>query len=192
MIKAGRPPEEAEAAGQLVAARYVSRAARFRGALGTALDLYKLEGPRIIGGRAAVREPPPETGAPPAAPEALPTTKEELRAYLRLADKYPRRRPVVLSLQCEEAPAIGREAERPADMRGGCCGRGVPVLCLARRRRSNQRRNTRACTKCADLQNRQRGKGLACQGRNRERRHKCKIMGRWWDARGKAPADRPS
>jgi hypothetical protein len=39
MIKAGRPPEEAEAAGQLVAARYVSRAARFRGALGGARSL---------------------------------------------------------------------------------------------------------------------------------------------------------
>jgi hypothetical protein len=49
LISAGRPAEEAEAAGALEAAYYETRAARFKGARGTAQDLYEREGPEILG-----------------------------------------------------------------------------------------------------------------------------------------------
>jgi hypothetical protein len=43
LIDAGRPSEEAQAAAQLVAARYEARAARFNGALGTPQELFDRE-----------------------------------------------------------------------------------------------------------------------------------------------------
>jgi hypothetical protein len=49
IIAAGRPEEEARAAGALIAARYETRAARFKGALGSAKDLYAREAPNIVG-----------------------------------------------------------------------------------------------------------------------------------------------
>jgi hypothetical protein len=69
LVAAGRPAEEAQAAGAVMAARYETRAARFNGALGTAEELYRREGPEIRGGRgapsAAEAERPPQapTGA---------------------------------------------------------------------------------------------------------------------------------
>jgi hypothetical protein len=63
LIAAGRPEEEAKAAGQLIAARYVTRAGRFGGKLGTAEELYAREGAAIAGatGRAlAPKLPEPE------------------------------------------------------------------------------------------------------------------------------------
>lgn len=69
LIAAGRPAEEADAAGKLIAARYVTRAGRFEGKLGTAEELYAKEGAAIAGatGRAlAPKLPEPEakpTGA---------------------------------------------------------------------------------------------------------------------------------
>lgn len=94
MIAAGRPAEEAEAAGRLIAARYATRAATFKGALGTAEELYRREGADIRGpnGRAAppTAEPrslemahgtlPPEvtrTESAPVGPEV-----EDLRAMI--------------------------------------------------------------------------------------------------------------
>lgn len=44
---AGRPLDEAEAAGKLIAARYAARAGAFKGALGTAEELYRREGAEI-------------------------------------------------------------------------------------------------------------------------------------------------
>lgn len=49
LVEAGRPAEEATAAGQLIAAHYEARAARFEGALGTADELYAAEGAEIKG-----------------------------------------------------------------------------------------------------------------------------------------------
>jgi hypothetical protein len=49
VTEAGRPPDEAEAAGQLWAARFAARAASLGGARGTAEDLYRAEGPDIQG-----------------------------------------------------------------------------------------------------------------------------------------------
>jgi hypothetical protein len=48
LLAAGRPSDEAKAAGALIAARYETRAARFNGALGTAEELYEREGAEII------------------------------------------------------------------------------------------------------------------------------------------------
>jgi hypothetical protein len=49
LVKAGRPEEEAQAAGALEAAYYETRAARFGGKLGTPEELYEREGPEILG-----------------------------------------------------------------------------------------------------------------------------------------------
>lgn len=49
LVRAGRPREEAEAAAALIAARYETRAALFKGARGTAEDLYRSEGAEILG-----------------------------------------------------------------------------------------------------------------------------------------------
>src|SRR5579885_3167205 len=49
LIRAGRPKEEAEAAGALIAARYETRAARLGGRAGTAEELYRSEGAEILG-----------------------------------------------------------------------------------------------------------------------------------------------
>ena len=61
LVVAGRPAEEAAASGQLLAARYLTRAARFNGALGTAEDLYARNG-------AAIRSPGTRTLKPAGAP----------------------------------------------------------------------------------------------------------------------------
>ena len=49
LMAAGRPREEAEASAAIVAARYITRAARMKGALGSAEDLYRAEFPGIKG-----------------------------------------------------------------------------------------------------------------------------------------------
>jgi hypothetical protein len=83
MIAAGRPAEEAQLAGRLVANYYAARSARFGGAKGSALDLYNAEGPRIRGGSygggggGAVVKPPPGE------PLKVPTTKEEFNAWVK-------------------------------------------------------------------------------------------------------------
>jgi hypothetical protein len=47
--EAGRPAEEANAAGALAQAHYQARAARFEGALGTARELFDREAPTVVG-----------------------------------------------------------------------------------------------------------------------------------------------
>jgi hypothetical protein len=61
VMEAGRPPDEAEAAGQLWAARFAARAAALGGARGTAEDLYREEGPEIQG-----QQPPTGNRSTPA------------------------------------------------------------------------------------------------------------------------------
>ena len=51
LIAAGRPAEEAEASAQLVSAYWQTRAERFKGAKGTAEDMYAAEGPEIKAGK---------------------------------------------------------------------------------------------------------------------------------------------
>jgi hypothetical protein len=67
LIAAGRSPEEAQAGGAIMAARYETRAARFNGALGTAEELYRREGPEIRGTKPPT-EAAPTAAAPPVAP----------------------------------------------------------------------------------------------------------------------------
>jgi hypothetical protein len=54
---AGRPADEAAAAGQIVASHYEARAARFGGELGTAEEMYKAEGAKIRGPNGEAPEP---------------------------------------------------------------------------------------------------------------------------------------
>lgn len=49
LVRAGRPRDEAEAAGQIVASRYLTRASRFNGTLGTPQELYDRESAIIKG-----------------------------------------------------------------------------------------------------------------------------------------------
>lgn len=67
LVAAGRSEEEARAAGQLIAARYVTRANLFKGALGTPEELYRREGAEIRGPGGAAPTP---AGEPPVAAEA--------------------------------------------------------------------------------------------------------------------------
>jgi hypothetical protein len=77
LIAAGRPEAEAQAAGQLVAARYEARAARLGGARGSAEELYKAEGAQIRGPGGAAA--PAHAGTPAIAPtpaaEAIPESE---------------------------------------------------------------------------------------------------------------------
>lgn len=57
LVAAGTPRAEADALGLLYGRRYVTRAGRFDGALGTPLELFRREGPRIIGERPATKPP---------------------------------------------------------------------------------------------------------------------------------------
>lgn len=56
LVAAGRPEDEAQAAGALLQAHYEARAARFGGALGSAEDLYRAEGPEIRGAATGGRQ----------------------------------------------------------------------------------------------------------------------------------------
>lgn len=67
LIAAGRPADEAEAAAQIIAARYIARAARMNGVLGSAEDLYRIDGATIQ----AAKNPEP-TPATPAVTVAAP------------------------------------------------------------------------------------------------------------------------
>lgn len=63
LLAAGRPADEAHAAAQIIADRYVTRAQRLGGALGQPIDLYRAESARLRGQaapRAAVAQPEPE------------------------------------------------------------------------------------------------------------------------------------
>ena len=57
LLNAGRSEEEARLGGQLIAARYITRANRFKGALGTPEELYNREGARIVGKEARASKP---------------------------------------------------------------------------------------------------------------------------------------
>lgn len=61
---AGRSEEEARAAGDLIAARYATRASVMNGAIGTAEDLYRREGAVIRGGDGTARRVVPAAEAP--------------------------------------------------------------------------------------------------------------------------------
>ena len=80
LIAAGRPAEEAEASGQLIAARYVTRAGRFEGKLGTPEELYSREAAAIAGPTGKPQEP----AQPPAwvPEEARAAPAEDLNAML--------------------------------------------------------------------------------------------------------------
>ena len=54
---AGRPAEEADAGGQIIAAHYAARAARFEFQRGTAADMYRAEAPDIVAGHQQAWEP---------------------------------------------------------------------------------------------------------------------------------------
>lgn len=86
LIAAGRPAEEAAAAGKLIAARYITRAARFEGKLGSAEQLYAREG-AAIGGPAGKPSIPgqPEVTVP--TEKAVPTNRAELADYLAKGGK---------------------------------------------------------------------------------------------------------
>lgn len=80
LVAAGRPQDEANAAGTLLAARYETRAARFQGELGTAEELYRRDSAEIRGPGGRRAPPAPASPAAPAAPAA--------RASERLAAEF--------------------------------------------------------------------------------------------------------
>jgi hypothetical protein len=96
LVAAGRPAEEASAAGQVVASHYEARAARFEGALGTADELYRREGADIKPGKGVEPtsaevspEPKPNEGANsnPVPPEFRRGTKDDTGVWFIEGDK---------------------------------------------------------------------------------------------------------
>lgn len=88
LIAAGRPEEEARAAGQLIAARYITRAGRFEGKLGTAEELYAREGAAIAGPGGRPQAPAgapqePVKPSPSAGAAELPKTPDAAKKVLR-------------------------------------------------------------------------------------------------------------
>ena len=88
---AGRPEDEARASGDLIAARYATRATVMNGEIGTAEDLYRREGAVIRGGDGTPRRVKPESENPaerimPLPVEANDAVKE---ALTRSADSEP-------------------------------------------------------------------------------------------------------
>jgi hypothetical protein len=77
LIAAGRPAEEAEAAGRLIQARYETRAGRFEGSLGTPEELYAREGAAIHGPNGAA---PRAAAAPRVTIREAPLPKEQTAA----------------------------------------------------------------------------------------------------------------
>lgn len=78
LIAAGRPEDEARATGHVVAARYVTRAGRFDGKLGSAEELYAKDGAAIAGpnGKALT----PGSVAAEQAPRGAPPERELVQA----------------------------------------------------------------------------------------------------------------
>lgn len=74
LLSAGRPADEAEAAGHLLAARYATRAALFGGKLGTPEELYNAEAPVIRGQseKGQATAPSPERELAQETPEEIP------------------------------------------------------------------------------------------------------------------------
>ncbi len=136
LLAAGRTPEEAQAAGQLLAARYETRADRFRGALGTPEDLYRREAPQV---RREGRPVPPLAPARPRVPgepapvEAASTLQHGIAAGPGAAPLMPTvDRPTIgrtaepagveLLQKAHEAPEAGEPAKtptRPSDVSAG-------------------------------------------------------------------------
>ena len=77
LVAAGRPAQEAQAAGAVVAARYEARASRFGGALGSAEELYNREGAEIRGAKAPPPEAPPTAAVPTPTPPLSPVGAAE-------------------------------------------------------------------------------------------------------------------
>ena len=118
-ISAGRPPDEAEALGQIVASRMAARSEAFEGKIGTPLEIYRREGaeirgedgkPRRVGGKRAPTgpevvasvEPPPEL---PVAP-----TEAEAETQRRAAAPEPDVEAVAKE-QIAEAPVADQDLE---------------------------------------------------------------------------------
>ncbi len=121
LIAAGRPAEEAQAAGQLIAARYAARAARMGGALGNAEELYRKEGAVIRGPGASRGGGLPSPSAPSAptgpigeraAPEAAAVAPEQVATPQEAPAAHPALEPVAAPADEPEPVAVRARAAR--------------------------------------------------------------------------------
>lgn len=112
LIAVGRPAEEAAAAGKLIAARYITRAGRFEGKLGSAEQLYAREGAAIGGptGRPSIPGQPEVAGT---IESTIPTNRTELADYLAKGGKVEAT-PVELAQSKDVSPISEREFEQTA------------------------------------------------------------------------------
>ena len=85
LVAAGRPQEEADLAGRLLATQYAAYSSWFGGTRGSPLELYKREGPKVIAGRIVGPSTPPPTA--PAMELPPNPTGEQLRAFLAAGGK---------------------------------------------------------------------------------------------------------
>ena len=122
LVAAGRPEAEAVAAGKLAAARYQTRAARFKGALGTAEDVYRATAPELRGpdGR-RIAGPPAAAPTPRVAPEStaplMPTPERPTIGRAPSIEATATSQSTAdLSPRPYGAPSGGLEALDPADI----------------------------------------------------------------------------
>jgi len=108
LIAAGRPEDEARAAAQLVASRYVTRAGRFEGKLGSAEELYAKESAAIAG--------PGGKALPPAFPPREVTEAAETAARVKAAT--PAAQPGILANDFESADRIKNEWRKATPFTG--------------------------------------------------------------------------
>lgn len=101
----GRPSDESQASGQVIAHYYTTRAARFKGALGSPLELYRAQGSEIVPGKGVVPVLDREM-AQKGIPEAreLPQTK---LGKIRLA---PDARPIITLMKDANASTFLHES----------------------------------------------------------------------------------
>ena len=112
LVAAGRPQDEATAAGQLVAAYYETRAARFAGRLGTPEDLYARDAPRIVAGRGASKRAMEYAQGVPG-PEPIPIGEGEARYVERGGERFVARADgsdTLGEITPDIAAAVGRDA----------------------------------------------------------------------------------
>ena len=127
-MAAGRPEEEAEALGQIVASRMAARSEAFEGRLGTPDELYRREGAEIrgedgrvrkVGGKRAPSGPEVVASREPAPPLPIVPKEAEAEVQRRSAAPEPDVEDVAKEQLAEAAPTTDQPLEGPASSEAG-------------------------------------------------------------------------
>jgi hypothetical protein len=114
-LEAGRPEEEAKAYGELTASRYISRASRFEGKLGSPLELYHAEGSQIRSWEPAKKVEPGQLPAAPVTTENAAQAPAEVTGEVSFAPEAGAQP----APEATPAPAAEPPAPEPAGPKAG-------------------------------------------------------------------------